>query len=217
MAVAVVVAAGAVVVVEEEARQVTVIGAVGPVGVTETCGPAAPALFVYVPGVWETVTRKCKDCVARSGHGKRPAPGQDLPHDGRIGGRRTRRRAWHVAEARRKLVADRRQRCGLGARVRDRDRVAVLAAGGSRPVVGRLRSREDSRSLLARAPGGRREPKPVEEDRRVEGVVALVEDREVQAMGAGGDGRRRAEHGRRTVVGRACRLDRTHACRARRR
>jgi hypothetical protein len=42
---------------------VTVIGAVGPVGVTETCEPAAPALLKYVSGVVETVTLKCSDNV----------------------------------------------------------------------------------------------------------------------------------------------------------
>jgi hypothetical protein len=40
-----------------------VIGAVGPVGVTETSGPAAPALLKYVSGVVETMTLKCRVSV----------------------------------------------------------------------------------------------------------------------------------------------------------
>ena len=76
----------------------TSIGAVGPVGVTETSGPAAPALFMYVPGVRETVTSKVQGLRAHGGNGKRPAPAQRLADNDRVVCRRTSRRAGDVGE-----------------------------------------------------------------------------------------------------------------------
>jgi hypothetical protein len=51
---------------------VTVIGAVGPVGVTVVPVAVPPAWFVYVPGVVETVTLKCSMTLPLAGTAKGP-------------------------------------------------------------------------------------------------------------------------------------------------
>ena len=56
----------------------TSIGAVGPVGVTETSGPEAPALLRYMPGVPETVTLKCRVKVPGEPGGTTNGPGPQL-------------------------------------------------------------------------------------------------------------------------------------------
>ena len=131
-------------------------------------------------------------------------------------GRRACGRSGHVAEPGRKHVEDRRQTERRRRRVADRDRVAVRPALLADLLVGRLGRGQHRGARLASALACRAQHQGIYEDSGIEGVVALVEDGQVQAVLTLVDRRRGGQQRRRAVVGRTGRGRGRHARRYRR-